>query len=71
MGGSRASRAFRPMQLRSDGRVPVRRRVQLLQASIMGILLALALTGPGFAQEAERPHHLSVVPRRGGGPDGI
>ncbi len=65
MGSSRAAQTHRPLQLRPDGTVPARRRVQLAWAAIMGLLLAAALTYPSAAQEAEgagsMPHHLSVV----------
>ena len=63
MASSRASQAFRPAQLRSDGALPTRRRVQLLWTVVMGVLLAAALADRVAAQEAhaEKPHHISAV----------
>lgn len=63
MASSRASQAFRPARLRSDGAAPARRRVQLIWAVAVGLLLAVALTDPSAAQEAHeaKPHHLSAV----------
>ena len=63
MASSRASHAFRPVRLRSDGAAPTRRRVQLIWTLVMALLLAVTLTDGVAAQEAqtERRHHLSAV----------
>lgn len=63
MASSRASQAFRPVRLRSDGAAPARRRLQLLWTIAVGVLLAAALADSAAAQEAHqtKPHHLSAV----------